>query len=267
MYNISEIVNQFKFNFDDAKNNPVNLKNAIKHEVKNLKILKTILQRSKTCGQKNKVACTITLLIGFRTQMKFLKLQNLNPKYCSSRTKCGYTQSATAFQSRIKTLTIINVTHTKPRDFMDDCGKSFRKKSLRSEIAAKVNGVFCGEFRITKDGNDQLEFKYMNTKNHAIYRDTNIMEWFKTNINDVILNDIEEFQTKQSGWSLSSIINLTMNINKYTPQLGSSYIELPLQIKKKEACINVKNEDNACFAWAIMSALYPVEKHPQRVSK
>ena len=58
-----------------------------------------------------------------------------------------------------------------------------------------------------------------------------------------------------------------ININKYTPQLGSSYIELPLEIKRREACVNVKNNDNACFAWAIISALHPAERDLQRVTK
>lgn len=59
-----------------------------------------------------------------------------------------------------------------------------------------------------------------------------------------------------------------ININKYTPQIGSSYIDLPSEIKRKQACINVKNSDDACFAWAIVSALYPVAhgRHPERTS-
>ncbi|KAK9745788.1 hypothetical protein QE152_g6622 [Popillia japonica] len=57
------------------------------------------------------------------------------------------------------------------------------------------------------------------------------------------------------------------NINKFTPQLGSSYIELPKQIKKKEACINVRNNDEGCFGWAVVSALYPVKKNSERVTK
>jgi len=31
--------------------------------------------------------------------------------------------------------------------------------------------------------------------------------------------------------------------------------------------INVKNDDNRCFEWAILSALYPIGKDPQRTSK
>lgn len=48
---------------------------------------------------------------------------------------------------------------------------------------------------------------------------------------------------------------LEVNVNKYNPVSASSYIDLPLPIKNKKAVINVQNFDNACFAWAITSAL------------
>ena len=46
---------------------------------------------------------------------------------------------------------------------------------------------------------------------------------------------------------------------------GSAYVDLPPFIKKKEACINVRNNDE-CFKWAILSALHPVSKNADRVS-
>ncbi|XP_055388367.1 uncharacterized protein LOC129616887 [Condylostylus longicornis] len=49
--------------------------------------------------------------------------------------------------------------------------------------------------------------------------------------------------------------------------LGSSYIKLPHAIIKKKACINVKNYDNACFAWAIVSALCPVNENSDRITQ
>ena len=62
---------------------------------------------------------------------------------------------------------------------------------------------------------------------------------------------MKEFQERESGWSLKSILNLVINICKFNPMRGSTYIDLPPFIKKKEACINVKNDDDECFKWAI----------------
>lgn len=48
---------------------------------------------------------------------------------------------------------------------------------------------------------------------------------------------------------------------------GSSFVDLPLQVKNKHACVNVKNDDDACFAWAVVSALHPTQSHNDRVTK
>ena len=41
---------------------------------------------------------------------------------------------------------------------------------------------------------------------------------------------------------------------------GSSYIPLPKFLAAKKAIVNLKNEDDECFKWAITRALNPVEK-------
>ena len=68
-------------------------------------------------------------------------------------------------------------------------------------------------------------------------------------------NKIDEFTNNGSGWRVKSIEQLEVNIVKYTPLTGSSYIALPTFIESKKACINVKNEDNRCFAYAVTSQL------------
>ena len=55
----------------------------------------------------------------------------------------------------------------------------------------------------------------------------------------------------------------------YDPLRASSYIPLPSVIQKRQACINIKNDDEKCFLWSILAALHPVPhgNHPTRVSK
>ena len=71
------------------------------------------------------------------------------------------------------------------------------------------------------------------------------------------MSEMEDFQGNGSGWRLKSILYLNVHICKYgAMHAGSSYIDLPDQIKSKQACINVINkEDNHCFKWALLSAL------------
>ena len=47
---------------------------------------------------------------------------------------------------------------------------------------------------------------------------------------------------------------------KYNPLRGAQYIVLPKKISDKKAIINIQNEDNKCFLWAIHGALHPMIK-------
>ena len=85
------------------------------------------------------------------------------------------------------------------------------------------------------------------------------------NVQQPIDMEMEEFQERESGWSLKSILNLVVNIYKYNPMRGSSFIDLPPFIKNKKACVNVKNDDDQCFRWAILSALHPNNDNINRV--
>ena len=78
---------------------------------------------------------------------------------------------------------------------------------------------------------------------------------------------VDKFTNNGSGWTLESVMSLSVNIAKYAPLKGSTYIELPKYLKDKKAIINVKNENNKCLKWALLSALHPVKKDPQRVNK
>ena len=52
---------------------------------------------------------------------------------------------------------------------------------------------------------------------------------------------------------------------KCEPRGGSSYIPLPAFQAAKNAIINLKNENDECFKWAITRALNPVEKNSERI--
>jgi len=59
---------------------------------------------------------------------------------------------------------------------------------------------------------------------------------------------LEEFQECDSGWALSRILNLTINVNKLNPLRAGCHIEMPWEIATKRAMINVRTMDNGCFA-------------------
>ena len=51
------------------------------------------------------------------------------------------------------------------------------------------------------------------------------------------------------------------------PPTGAGHIPLSADLSAKKGVVNPQNKDNECFRWAILSALHPVEKDPQRISK
>lgn len=56
-----------------------------------------------------------------------------------------------------------------------------------------------------------------------------------------------------------SILYLEINLIKYVPLRGSTYLPLPSDIQNKKAVINIKNNDNKCFAYSILCHLHPNE--------
>lgn len=79
--------------------------------------------------------------------------------------------------------------------------------------------------------------------------------------------EIEKNEKKGSGWIFNGIMRCYIEVAFYEALKGSSYFELPKWIRDKKAVINVKNDDQECLKWALRSALSPVNKSPQRVSK
>ena len=95
---------------------------------------------------------------------------------------------------------------------------------------------------------------------------TNIDELYKKST-DQILEFFDTFQNSGSGWVFKSIVSLEIHTVKYQPLSGSSYIPLPKYLADKKALINLKNDDQQCFKWAVTRAINPTESHPERIDK
>ena len=85
---------------------------------------------------------------------------------------------------------------------------------------------------------------------------------------DEIEEEIQKVQQAEgSGWVFVEIENLTLHTCAYDPLRAGSYINLPKELKGKNAIINMKNEGDKCFLWCVLRALYPTDKNPQRIDK
>ena len=107
---------------------------------------------------------------------------------------------------------------------------------------------------------------FFNSKADLILNNTNIQSSLQIS-KQHILNIISQWVSEGSGWTVESIESHHLNIANYSPLKGSSYIELPPEIKKSKGLINIKNEDNECFRWCHIRHLNPQNKNPQRITK
>ena len=107
---------------------------------------------------------------------------------------------------------------------------------------------------------------FFNSKADLILNNTNIQSSLQIS-KQHILNIISQWVSEGSGWTVESIESHHLNIANYSPLKGSSYIELPPEIKKSKGLINIKKEDNECFRWCHIRHLNPQNKNPQRITK
>jgi hypothetical protein len=178
----------------------------------------------------------------------------------------------TAFNSRIKTFKINNNFGFKDTvKFMSHKERIVLGKIqevLNKQNGLKVNIILNCIHQRKIRGIENMEYKDINfkTKNEVILKTTDLNEFY-LRMKTKLTNEMQEFEMKDSQWRLTKIVDLELCIVKFIPLRGASYISLRKSIQLIHAVINVKNKDNKCFLWALLSALHPVKHDPRRVKK
>ena len=85
----------------------------------------------------------------------------------------------------------------------------------------------------------------------AIFNEVDLSKEFS-----VLIARIENFVQNGSGWILNTLKTLWLDVAKYEPIKGSSYLPLPDSLKNKRAVINVKNDDDHCLRYTLKAALF-----------
>ena len=71
-----------------------------------------------------------------------------------------------------------------------------------------------------------------------------------------------------SGWNVESIESECTNISTYRPLSGTSYVDLPVELRSpRKGPINIKNKDKKCFLWCHVRHISPSKEHPERTFK
>ncbi|XP_023246632.1 uncharacterized protein LOC111643292 [Copidosoma floridanum] len=155
--------------------------------------------------------------------------------------------------------------------FLDDPKIIFIFKitsAFKPHNTSEVNFELDAEYMIQKNDAEVIDLKHFKTQNADCVRSTNIDDnWLNSNMEQPIIHHMEKLEQRDSGWKLQQVISLAVNINKFSPIKASSYILLSDDVRKKESCVNVENNEDQCFKWKVVSALHSVNRSAQIMQK
>lgn len=206
-----------------------------------------------------------------------------------------------AFSRRMQTFAVVNRDHKDVSEFLNDAYHFFEievKKLLTNNITVKLNTCFNATFekiitphirdnenRMEVDDEDENRMEvdidesdvqreprteeqtlYIHSKSTAIDEQTDLRKFYEDIVMVTILRKIDDAILLGSGFKLKSINELLVQVNRLDPLRGSSYLVLPKELRSKKAIINVKNNDEMCFKWAVLSALHKVPQNAERMT-
>ena len=220
-----------------------------------------------TVGHRQSLVAKIVRLAGAKIllERRFVHVGGDYASTSDNAERLVWREIDTAFKRRILTGAVINSKHIEPRQFLEDAREIVLERvgdAIREHNSVKVNTVFNGEFI----SGEKRANKSITTKNYELYRTSNVREWYPLRVIEPILTSLDEFEERDSGWALSRILNLMVNVNKLNPMHAGCYFEVPQVLLAKHAVINVRSTDNACFARSVVAALYPVKNNAERES-
>ena len=83
-----------------------------------------------------------------------------------------------------------------------------------------------------------------------------------------ILYMIDVWINNGSGWIIELTGSQYIDISTYRPLSGSSYMDLPAELKSpRKGLINIKNKNKKCFLWCHVRHINPSKEHPERIKK
>ena len=157
-----------------------------------------------------------------------------------------------------------------PRAFFDDVRPQIYKKLTEEVVAFRgVKFQLALKVQLRKgnpDGSEEYTDPVLHHKQEALLGASEINEALDKAFPH-ILELLEKWTQRGSGWAVDRVETLWLDIARYQPLRGGSYIPLPTAVKNKKAVVNVKYKDDHCLRWALRSALFPAAEHPQRPTK
>ena len=201
--------------------------------------------------------------------LRFKKLSNVEllhelPFY----DELSITEVSKAFKRYARSYKVDIVDHKDPSTQLEASKSSI--KDLFKDLLNEMKGF---KYQVTvkvllskdkrNEGNKYSSVYFNSTTKTVINSEFNLDKSFQE-----ILYRIDNWINEGSGWIIESISGEYINTSKYSPIIGSSFIELPSELKNsKKGLINIKNNDNKYFLWCHVRHLNLIKKHPERIKK
>ena len=144
------------------------------------------------------------------------------------------------------------------------------KREVETMRSVKIQFSLNVTFHTYRNEQKEEMNHYFNRMQPVILNEHNI-DIIKPLLNqfiDQVKGEIEAWSERGSGWIMDKILEAYINVARYQPMRGGSYMPLPAKLKNKKAVLNIRNRDNECLRWAIRAALFPAptSRNPTRMS-
>ncbi|KAK3801763.1 hypothetical protein RRG08_043778 [Elysia crispata] len=155
-----------------------------------------------------------------------------------------------------------------PRTFLESVEYKIREKlekelrvlrgGLKFQLALKVELV-----KVNPDGSEEFMEPVLRHRQEAVLNENEITTALEETF-PRLQETLEKLTQRGSGWMVVQVRKLWLDIARYQPLRGGSYIPLPKKLQDKKAVVNVKNMDYHCLRWALRSALFQAAENPHR---
>ena len=178
----------------------------------------------------------------------------------------GIVKEKSALDDFAEKYTIMGDPDITPEEFFQN-KKNIIIKFIKNHRNNKLNFVLVFRVGFLQVGTrENIEFDdnaFVHSRNHTNLKSTNAENLFNK-ITEELIEGIENYERKGSGWFIKEILKLEMGVDEYKPLGGSSYIPLPDWIMRKKAIVSIINRDDKCFLWSILRYLHPRKVNDRR---
>ena len=177
------------------------------------------------------------------------------------------TREASAFKNYTNQYVIYNtIANYPPTEFLSDAKPVIINIFNSNRNIKTILYLYCLMGRQDPGGSPTIKkFAFHSKDLKLVLEGTDESELYNEMV-DEIEEEIQKVQEAEgSGWQFLKVIKLVLHTTRWEPLYGGSYIPLDPYLANKKAIINMQNEDDKCFMWSVLRALYPKDTNPQRI--